>query len=314
MLRAPIIAALLLGGPALANAQLAQPKDPVTTDAIPGAPGDGIPALSTVTADLGSSPQDIEALVQALRQALPMTPEMIAAFRKLVDESQQAAAYPPNGPPTGKLDAVAVDLSPGGPPPQISVGAGTASVVSFFDASGAAWPVTGYVIGDPKKFQVLAIGDQVSFLTVTPLVQYGYSNLVVRLQDLDSPIVIDIRTDPAVVNYRRDIRIAAYGPNAAPDASLARLGPVAGDLTLMTFLTGAELPSGAKPVVLDGASAQAWLLDGALYLRSSDALLSPAWNAALAGPGDIRVYRLSPSPILLMSIQGRPTAVRAVLP
>jgi intracellular multiplication protein IcmK len=309
---------LLLLAPVVATAQIAQPTastDPTAaSSAAPVEPGQGIPPLSEVATSRGQSQANLEAYLQALEEGLPMTPEMITTLRELVDASQRAAAYPPEGPPTGTLDAVAVDLTPGGPPPKISVAARTASVVNFFDATGAAWPITGYVVGDPKSFQILTIGEEASFLTVTPLVQHGYSNLVVRLQNLDTPIVIEILTDPQVINYRRDIRIAAYGPKAGPEGSIAELGPNPGDLTLVTFLTGADLPKEAKAISIQGAAAQAWLYADSLYLRGTDALLSPAWDGSLAGPGELRVYRLKPSPILLMSIAGQPTTVRAILP
>lgn len=279
---------------------------------------DGIPPLSS-PGDM--SREQAEGYNKAKPAMYPMTPEMIRKFRGEFD-AQQGAAFGKQR-PKAIVDAISASLEPGARPPTLIVSPGMVSTIDFFDASGQPWPFTGYIIGDKEKFQILQLGDSGNFLSIAPNVQAGATNLVVSLKPPADgvavpPLTLTIYIDPSRAHYRHDVRIQALGPNARTVGLpvSGATGGRPGDATLLAVLAATELPAGAKPVGVNflsggaGVDARGWVIGDDLYLRTRLALLSPSWTGSLAGPDDMRVYRLAKTPIVLFSAQGRVVKAR----
>jgi intracellular multiplication protein IcmK len=83
---------------------------------------------------------------------------------------------------------------------------------------------------------------------------------------------------------------------------------------MMSYLSAAEIPEGAVPVVIEGADARGWVHGEDLYLRTKVALISPAWTDSMTGPDGVRVYRLAKTPAVLLSDKGRILRARVALP
>lgn len=285
-------------------------------DGKPGKADDleGIPPLS---APGDMSREQAEGYNKARPAMYPMTPGMIRQFRGEFD-AQQRAAFGSKQRPQAIVDAVSASLEPGARPPTLIVSPGMVSTIDFFDVSGQPWPFTGYIIGDKEKFQILQLGEGGNFLSIAPNVQAGSTNLVVSLKPPAEggsvpPLTLTILIDPSRAHYRHDVRIQALGPNARTQGLpvSGTTGGRPGDAKLLAVLAATELPDGAKPVAVSflsgaaGAEARGWIIDDALYLRTRMALLSPSWTDSLAGPDDMRVYRLAKTPVVLFSSQGR---------
>lgn len=249
----------------------------------------------------------------AVETLFPMTPDMLRQMGRIYDESQEAILSRPE--PRAVVGANIVSLEPGAPPPSVSVVPGIASVIGFYDATGQAWPVVQYVVGDGASFQIIQLGEGSNSFTVTPRTRTGWTNLVVKLQDEPTPVVLRVNVSKDTVHDRLDIQVLAMGPNAEPVmAATQELGPRAGDAVLLAALTGVDMPRDAKPVGITGASASAWLTGGELYVRSRVALVSPSWTGSMAGPDGVRVYRLAPSEVLLFSNEGQIVRASVELP
>jgi intracellular multiplication protein IcmK len=262
----------------------------------------------------GSAGRDrVDGFNQSVSKALPMTPEMIQRLRQIYDGTQDAIHF--RAPVAPVVDADIVSLEPGEAPPTLSVTPGVASVLAFFDASGQAWPISGYVVGNDENFQVLRLGEeQQNFITVTPLVPGGWTNLVVSLEGQETPVVMTISVERDRVHYRRDIQVMALGPNAAVSPATNTSGPRPGDSGMLSYLAATDFPKDARPVDVEGVNARAWLEGDRLYVRSRLALISPVWIDSMAGPAGIRVYRLKRTPVLLFSENGRIVKARVSLP
>ena len=260
------------------------------------------------------TPEEITAYGAAIQSQFPMTPEMIRDYRRRVDESQKAAATPPSGQfPNPINDAKRLTLDSAQEPEVLLTGPDTVSVMAFYDRTGAAWPIASYVIGKPKSFQVYAMQEGSNQLAVTPLVPHGFSNIVVSLVGESRPLVFDVRTNSLNTHYRRDFTVHGLGPNAASKPLQTRQSePVAraSNDVMMAFATGADIPGNAVRLSTDNRSVKAWSYDGAIYLQSADAIISPPASRILTGPGQVKAYRIRPTSVALISSNGRVLKVR----
>ena len=260
-------------------------------------------------------PHRIQGFNQAVGQAFPMTPEMILQYRRIFEEQQRAILERPQ--PDAVVDAGFVALEPGETPGRIRLAPGIASVIGFYDATGQAWPIDQYVVGSGENFEVVSLGEDSNSLVMTPLTRIGWSNLVIRLADEPTPIVLHVDISEQTAHFRHDIQVARHGPNA--EVSMASAGSQmvvteAGNTTLLSVLTRTDLPRGAVRVPVANVNAEAWSIGDSLYVRSRHALLSPSWTASLAGPDRVRVYEIAPSSMLLFSVDGQVIRAIAELP
>ncbi len=106
------------------------------------------------------SPEEITAYGQSLRQQFPLNPDMIRDYKRRLNESQRAAALPPSGiRPQAITQSLRVSLDTRGPTPQLDTSPGTVSIISFFDRTGAPWPIASFVVGREDAFEVYAMQE-----------------------------------------------------------------------------------------------------------------------------------------------------------
>lgn len=79
---------------------------------------------------------------------------------------------------------------------------------------------------------------------------------------------------------------------------------------MMAFATGADIPGNAVRLSTDNPGVRAWSYDGAIYLQSADAIISPPASRILTGPGQVKAYRVRPTSVALISSNGRVSKVR----
>lgn len=275
------------------------------------APGrDGLPELTdghTLSAD------KIDGFNEAVEQNFPMTPQMARRYRDIFEQSERALKERPE--PKARVGAAIISLEPGEAPQQVTVAPGIASVFGFYDATGAPWPVEDAVLGNMENFQVMKLGESTNSIALTPLVRFGWTNMIVKFEGHPKPAMVRIEVSETVVDDRLDFQVMDRGPNArqdlvTPDHRVRE----AGSGVLLSALTGVDMPEGSRRVHIDGVSARGWLLGDTLYIRSRHALLSPGATASMAGPEGIRVYEIAPSSVALFSVDGQVTQANIILP
>ena len=72
-------------------------------------------------------------------------------------------------------------------------------------------------------------------------------------------------------------------------------------------------PADAEPLQVEGVSpdeVRAWRLGGEIYLRTRHTLMSPPWSASESGEGDVRIYALPSTPVVLLSVNNRTVSAR----
>ncbi|MDE0254114.1 MAG: hypothetical protein OYG32_04895 [Rhodospirillaceae bacterium] len=261
---------------------------------------------------------------EAAESILPVSPALIMDFNERLRAARGAASWRPP-PRSVSVDADLASLDPGATPPEVRLAPGVATVVTFSDATGGPWPVAGFVVGDASAFDIRHPGgidgeQGPSHLTMAPLVEAGWSNLVVELAGAAIPLVLSLGIDPLAPHYRLDIQVLAEGPNARPAREAGSPPPRAGSAWLLRFVAAVDLPAGATELAVPGVGrTRAWLIGGrgegdggeeTIVVRTEHHLLGPAWSEAMAGTGGLRVYRLPAVDALLFSVDGAATVAR----
>ncbi|MFI4957199.1 MAG: DotH/IcmK family type IV secretion protein [Gammaproteobacteria bacterium] len=237
----------------------------------------------------------------------PMSPDQIQALRNVQDSTQRAIATTPGSPPRPVVSTQNVLLSPGAVPPIVRLGTGYVTSIVFIDQTGQPWPIASYSIGDPTRFNIQ--WDQESnVMMMQGHGAYATGNMAITLRDLPTPVMLTLVSDQRVVDYRLDLRVQGRGPKAA-GSIIAGTMPTNSNPILMNLLDGVA-PTDAKLLEVDGGHAQAWLYNNTMLLRTPLTVLSPSWHATMSSPDGTKVYQLTPTPLVLVSDQGRSTTIQ----
>jgi intracellular multiplication protein IcmK len=236
------------------------------------------------------------------KQLFPLEPKKIVKLHDLFNKNERAKAQSPDTPPKPTATSQFVNLSPGSTPPVIRLSQGFVSSLVFLDSTGAPWPITAYDLGDPASFNIQ--WDKVSnTLMIQSIKLYTYGNLAVRLKGLNTPVMLTLIPGQKAVDYRVDLRIQGFGPNAKNLPMETGLPPSASDV-LLHVLDGVP-PQGSTRLVVSGGDARAWLLNEKMFIRTNLTILSPGWIGSMTSADGMHAYEMQKSPVLLVSWHGK---------
>lgn len=237
-------------------------------------------------------------------QAFPLTPTQIQTLNNMLDDTQRAqAAAPYEAPPMPTSTSLLVNLDPGATPPVIRLSKGFVSSMVFVDSTGAPWPIEAYDLGNPAAFNI-KWDNKSNTLMIQAMASYTYGNLAVRLQNLNTPVMLTLVPGQKQIDYRVDLRIQGLGPNAKPIIGGASNLPGQADQRLLDILDGIA-PTGAKQLHVSGDIAEVWIKDNDLFVRTRFDLISPAWLSKMSSADGTNAYKLQPTPLLLVSRYGK---------
>lgn len=235
-------------------------------------------------------------------QLFPLSPEQIIKLKQMYQTKEYAEASPAGTPPKPTATSQIVNLSPGSTPPVIRLAQGFVSSLVFLDSTGSPWPISAYDLGNPSAFSIQ--WDKTSnTLMIQALKLYTYGNLAVRLQGLNTPVMLTLIPGQKAVDYRVDLRIQGFGPNAKSLPMEVGLPPSANDV-LLNVLDGVPPPA-SKRLTVSGGDARAWLLNEKMYVRTNLTILSPGWIASMTSADGMHAYEMQKSPVLLVSWHGK---------
>lgn len=235
-------------------------------------------------------------------QLFPMTPEQTIRLKQTYQTNEYAKTSTPGTPPKPTATSQFVNLSPGSTPPVIRLSQGFVSSLVFLDSTGAPWPISAYDLGDPTAFNIQ--WDKTgNTLMIQASKLYTYGNLAVRLSGLNTPVMLTLIPGQKAVDYRVDLRVQGYGPNAKTMAMDSGLPPSASDV-LLHVLDGVP-PAGSSRLKVSGGDARAWLLNGKMFVRTNLTILSPGWLGSMTSADGMHAYEMQKSPVLLVSWHGK---------
>ena len=285
------------GAPTLTPAPAAsQPQSPQT------APAATNTNTQVVTVEPDQEVIDDKAFKNMTNQLFPLTPDRILDLKQEYQTTEFATDSPVGTPPKPTATSQFVNLSPGSTPPVIRLAQGFVSSLVFLDATGAPWPIHAYDLGDPASFNIQ--WDKTSnTLMIQALKLYNYGNLAVRLKGLNTPVMLTLIPGQKAVDYRVDLRIQGYGPNASSLPLEEGLPPNPNDV-LLHVLEGVP-PQGSQHLTVTGGDARAWILADKIYVRTNLTILSPGWIASMTSADGMHAYEMQKSPVLLVSWHGK---------
>jgi intracellular multiplication protein IcmK len=245
---------------------------------------------------------DNKAFKDMTRSLYPLTPEQVVRLKQIYQTNEYAQASTPGTPPKPTATSQFVNLSPGSTPPVIRLSQGFVSSLVFLDSTGAPWPIAAYDLGDPSAFNIQ--WDKTSnTLMIQAMKLYNYGNLAVRLRGLNTPVMLTLIPGQKAVDYRVDLRVQGYGPNAKSMPLEEGIPPSANDL-LLHVLDGVP-PPGSSRLVVSGGDARAWLFGEKMYVRTNLTILSPGWLGSMTSADGTHAYEMQKSPVLLVSWHGK---------
>ncbi len=243
-----------------------------------------------------------QAFSNLVSSSLPMTPTEIVRLHSLFNATQRAAATIPGVPPKPVSRNLIVNLSPGSTPPVIRLYAGFVSTLVFVDSTGAPWPIEAYDLGNPKAFNI-SWNKTNNMMMIQALTVATVANLMVKLRNEQTPIMLTLIPDQRAVDYRVDLRVPGLGPDAKALPTGDGL-PDAANPILLNILNGVA-PIGSKVLDVGGADCQAWLVKKKLYLRTRFKVLSPGWLATMTSADGTNAYELERTPYVLLTGHGK---------
>lgn len=235
-------------------------------------------------------------------QLFPLSAEEIIRVKQMYQTNEFAQAATAGTPPKPTATSQFVNLSPGSTPPVIRLSQGFVSSLVFLDSTGAPWPISAYDLGDPSSFNIQ--WDKTSnTLMIQANKLYTYGNLAVRLRGLNTPVMLTLIPGQKAVDYRVDLRVQGYGPNAKTMPMEEGIPPAASDI-LLHVLDGVP-PDGSSRLVVSGGDARGWLLNDRMFIRTSLTILSPGWIGSMTSADGTHAYEMQKSPVLLVSWHGK---------
>lgn len=254
--------------------------------------------IENIEEDLES--QNQEAFDNMLNGLYPLTPEQILSIRDRYEDTLRAKQSTSMSPPKPTISSQFVKLSPGSTPPIVRLLEGFVSSVVFLDSTGAVWPIESYNVGDPNSFNLQWNGkDNIIVIQAKTLFKYG--NLIVRLEGLDTPVVVTLIPGQKEVDYRRELRISGYGPNS--NAGNNNQDATVENRVLLDFLDGV-IPMQSEMLSTNSNEVDAYLYNGKLFLKTDYTLVSPAWDGKVSSSSGSNAYEIQNISNIIISKNG----------
>ncbi len=251
------------------------------------------------------SPEDLmaeDAFDKVQKRLFPLKHDQVLRLHQRYNAAQFSLAATPGTPPRAASTSQIVRLAPGSTPPIIRLAQGFVTSVVFLDSTGAPWPIVAYDIGNPSLFNV-QWDKSGNTLMMQSNKLYSYGNMAIKLQGLNTPVMITIVPGQKAVDYRIDMRVQGYGPNAKMLPTGLGLPPSA-DNELLKVLDGIP-PTGSNKLYVKGGPAKAWLRGDRMFVRTRLTVLSPGWIATMTSADGTHAYEMPPAPVLLVSWHGK---------
>lgn len=256
------------------------------------------------------TPQQMEAEIRdeafgaAVSGLLPLRMKEIRQLLEYYDQTQEAVETPVYPYPKPEVGVINLSLDPGVAPPEIKLATGHVSTLTMLDVTGAPWPIQD--ISWAGNFEVVKSEEGGHLVRITPMSEFAYGNLSMRLITLKTPITFTLKTHRDSVDYRLDARVPEFGPFANAPLIEGGVSLSAGSADITSILDGAP-PSSALKLKVSGVDGRttAYRHKGRTYVRTPLTLLSPGWDESVSSADGMSVYALANTPVLLLSDRGR---------
>lgn len=250
-------------------------------------------------------PPDIERgqrLDATIYETAPLSPEEIIKTRKLLQKQEDARRVPLVQAKEHRNRAVLASFDPGSRTQEIQLVPGYIGSLTFVDKGGNPWPISDApAIGNADAFHVSVSQAAGNIVDLAASDTVSATNLRIILNGSRAPIILRLMANGKVHDERVDVMVDGIAPGAEIVSTVSALTvpAAASDTDMLHFIAGSPPPGAVEQTVTGSNRMRAWKLNGQIYIRTIDELLSPPWNGESHGNGGVRVYRLPPTPIVM---------------
>ncbi|MDW5418629.1 DotH/IcmK family type IV secretion protein [Iodobacter sp. CM08] len=260
----------------------------------------------------GALARQVGAAISEYTTQSTLNPGQITEIKGSIQEAQRVQSYPYTTsyvprPVNRRLD-ISVDLLD--EPIMINTALGMLTTFVFLDVEGSPWPISDVafdedVFKSPDKEANSTKSSNI--FRLQPKQAYAYANITFTLQGREnSPITFVVNTGHGqTVDQRVDSRVEGKNP-ASKIRPTALAGNSSHDQYLDAFLYG-PAPKGARPLFIGNDSKKtAWAFNDAIYLRTTNDLITPAHLAIGGASTGMRVYKIPNVRRIYWSVGGKP--------
>lgn len=239
----------------------------------------------------------------------PLSADEVRQLRQRMTETDRSI-HAPMVSVVPRISSLTLNLSPGASIPLVRTALNNQSVITLTDINGAPWPQSDAPLNaSPENFNVQYNGR--NMVTITPLRAWAAGNISIYLKGLDVPVIVNVtsgETDTRTVSQEIDSRLDLRVPRLAPDTAIAgvpldKIG--IHDVTLQAFLDGIP-PKEARRLKFSGdvPDTTIWQTGDDLMVRSR-AILRDEFEQTLSSADGTHLWRLSATPLLTFSVNGK---------
>lgn len=240
---------------------------------------------------------------QYLNDMMPLDlPASLTEYKRRFEEASRASAQYVNTAAKPTSRSKTITQAPGEMSPTVRLASGMPTNVVFTDSTGAPWPIEFVTPGDTGVVDALVPVAGSATLQLRPKQPYMYGAVSVNLINNPIPVTLILATAQDEVDTRLDIRLARRGPNAQAPI-IDRPGFTTIDSVMLQVLDGVA-PGDAQVLKSGNADLRAWTYKGKLYVRTTLAVVSPAYSDTAASVDGTRVYVMPSVPSVTVSIDG----------
>lgn len=245
--------------------------------------------LSAAENKLNTSIQK-SAFEQVKSQEFPLTPNQIRNVR-MTRQNVQEETYQPLY--KVKQETKTYNLNVTSPVVQtINLVPNYATIVSFYDASGAPWTIKKIFINSSLGITSEIIGPKENQIILAASNSYAQGDMIVTLKGFNNAISVNINANQKVSDRRISFTLSQLSPASMKNDASSQTMQNTSHETLMLNLLAGTVPNNAEPLTIHGnIHASAWKIDKSIYIRTQAQLISPAWNDQKSEAG-LTVYRL----------------------
>lgn len=240
---------------------------------------------------------------KTFRKEMPLEPSEISELRKRLAKTEKAVNEPVYGDTAFRIRNVTYNPD-SNQPLSITVAPGYSAQVEFYDSSGKPWPIRkDGVVGDSESFTKRVMGEDRHIASFSLNRSYKESNAAVILEGLPASIPVLLKGTASTVDGRITVTLPRLGPKAEVmpiyQNEIENVSPE------LVKLQGGNIPSGSKPLRVDGiANAESWYDGSFLYLSLPGRLLLPPPLSSSVSPTGRFLYKVSPTPMITVSVNG----------
>ena len=290
-------------------------------------------ALGQQSLDVRSDapPPDVQ---RRATDAIPLSADLIRELARRYGETERAREEGGTQIATPVSRGVNVSFSPGAATSIVETVKGYPTALSFFDATGQPWPIawnansnaanvsagsncstSGAGGGGAPAVEATGFYSCVpvkggNVLQITPMSLTPRGGLLVNLEGAPKPLTFLLMAGGSRYDADLSFRVGERGPKAKLQIDTRPGAPVTGAPFMNAMLSGIA-PADARPLSVEGVSPddiRAWRLGSDVFIRTRHTLLSPPWSASENGEGNVTVYALPATPVVLLAINGRTTS------